>query len=249
MLTRYKLLPLIALFTAVDYANAQVNLDKPISAGTADKVFLSSVDPSTAYYFPIGLVRTGEVEIKDRDAYSSTARFKIKYAGSDLQRVQNQIAAGPNSSLTVRFFRPLNYTIEAGIDLTPTMNPNIEVLNDLTFDGTTEIALVVDSYLPRRQRITSGLRFLSDIFHEGSADNIARIKYEYLAISEGQPGKMRTAVGLYVGERKLQTNFSYLNLSRSSEETLFAEPLIIDDSVTPCWNEVEPGVFCFRKNK
>lgn len=118
-------------------------------------------------------------------------------------------------------------------------------MNDLNFDGSTQFSLIVDSRHRLFRKKSTGLELFNTLFGDTDADNVAIIRYEMAAQSLGQPVRLRTAVSVLVGKARSS------NAVRAQESTGFMvggnAPVIMEDSMTGCWNRVEVGQFCIKK--
>lgn len=231
---------------------AQVNLDQPISVGVSDHVFRSAVDQTIAYYIPIALNRQGPVQITQPDGIHLQARFMAGVATENISFVKSQLTRLGLSGLNVRFFRPVDYTIDPkdATDIGPEFDPILSPLGDLDLAGPMPYSLRVNRF-GHRFRTSGGTNLFNRLFGKSGEDNVGIIRYQFSAIQAGKPQLVRSAVGLFVAEPKeIKTGLDRLMNIFSDFSIDHMEPSqgqqFLNDQDSKCWETVQPGQFCLR---
>jgi hypothetical protein len=225
-------------------ALAQVNLDRPVTTGFSDKLFQSTVDPDVVYYFPVALVRKGEPNLIEIDEESVAAVFNLSYSNEDYKRVKSDLANAGKSHLKVRYLRPIGFQIDPGFGLDTLVNPKIEFLNDLSFDGSTQMMVSVNSKKRMFHRRSTRFTLFNQLFGSSQFDHLAQLKYEVTGISQGERVRIRTVLPVFVGERN---QFSLVSPGEMFEKyELSSGHVILNDAQTGCWEQVKIGQICIR---
>lgn len=187
--------------SAVIFANAcaaQVALDRPVSIGSGDKVYLSSSDPKTAYLFPYALIIKTEPRIAKTQKVLTvhfTAGVDADYIAA-VQKEVTKVAPG----VTVRMFRGMNSTVlpnsitDIGPEFTPVLVPLGEAAD---FGRDVEYALTV-----RRKRcwfLDRTSRSINETFKAKQPRNVGVIEYSFTAVAGNQTMIGKTAIPLFVG--------------------------------------------------
>jgi|GEM_PF-2659795 len=223
-------------------ASAQIDLDHPVLVGSADHVFRSVQDSNSMYFFPIALVRQGEVDIADSDRRTSRAIFQFGGDPTELSIIQSELKAQKISSETLRYFRPNQVTFQPGVDLPNPGSVAITSLNDFNFDGSSSIAIQVPSRKGLFRRTSTGVRLLNQLFTNGSNNNVVIVRYEFSAIFGGKPGIGQTSIAIFTDTHKSTPPERF----EFKSQFLGSENNVLLNASNHCWDQTLPGKFCFQ---
>jgi len=149
------------------------------------------------------------------------------------------------SNLKVRYLRPLSFEIEPGFALNDSVKPKVEFLNDLSFDGSTQMMVSILSKKRIFHRRSARFSLLQQLFESKDFDHVAQLKYEISGISQGERVKIKTVLPVFAGERNKYSLFEPVEMYEKF--ALSSELEILNDAQTGCWDRVTVGQICVRK--